>query len=199
MYRLLLVLSLGFTGCAVESSGSYDAETGPVAESVQSGAIAETADYSDEFLLSLDEEAFDELLDDIDQQYISDEEGDLAERDEWMTPPPGARSKSVYEKTDPDTTGCSATAITVAKVTSGSMTVYLRYSTGCKTNWAKVTRSSKGYLGAKVETSSYTYSNSLPSATNIYTYQSYCKTGSCLARACGRLSSGDSWTCTGYY
>ncbi|MBK9649591.1 MAG: DUF2690 domain-containing protein [Deltaproteobacteria bacterium] len=199
MYRLLLVLSLGFTGCAVESSGSYDAETGPVAESVQSGAIAETADYSDEFLLSLDEEAFDELLDDIDQQYVSDEEGYLGERGEWMTPPPGTHSKSVYEKTDPDTTGCSATAITVAKVTSGSMTVYLRYSTSCKTNWAKATRSSNGYLAAKIQTSSYTYTNSLSSATNIYTYQSYCPTGSCTARACGRLSSGASWTCTGYY
>lgn len=64
-----------------------------------------------------------------------------------------------YTGSDPSTTGCSNTGITVASwpvpsVTNGQSlaTAELRYSTACQTNWVRVTLGGSGGTGTVVKT-----------------------------------------------
>ncbi|HWJ62357.1 MAG TPA: DUF2690 domain-containing protein [Acidimicrobiales bacterium] len=81
-----------------------------------------------------------------------------------------------YDYTDPATTGCSATAITVASTAvidsrngANVGTVELRWSTACKTNWARVTRTD----GQNALWSNVTVTRASTSDTTTFSAQGY--------------------------
>ncbi len=61
---------------------------------------------------------------------------------------PSGAYAAAYDGTDPNSTGCSASASTVASVALGpSASVELRYSSSCRTTWARLSGGYKGEPG----------------------------------------------------
>lgn len=78
---------------------------------------------------------------------------------------------------DPDSSGCSAGAITVATKTNPAFTMDLRWSATCKTNWTRITMYDTGLIGctpagtlSAVQSTGYTQSRYVDSACSVPTF-----------------------------